>query len=41
MFRFQGVGKGSSQVTLEEFGLKNSKNLPIPAPLPAATVTVE
>ncbi len=41
MFRFQGVGKGSSQVTLEEFGLRNSRNLPIPAPLPAASVTVE
>ncbi|HUQ95968.1 MAG TPA: cohesin domain-containing protein [Bryobacteraceae bacterium] len=41
LFRFQAVGKGTTQVSLPEFNLKNSKNMAIPVSAPNATVVVE
>jgi general secretion pathway protein D len=41
LLRFQTLAKGTSQVTLPDLSLKDSKNQPINAAVPTATVTVE
>lgn len=41
LLKFQGVAKGTSQVTLPDFQVKDSKNQPITATAPSTTITVE
>ncbi|MBI4908879.1 MAG: hypothetical protein HY820_34985 [Acidobacteria bacterium] len=41
MFKFVGVGKGSSRIQIQDLQMKDSKNAPIAASAPAATITVE